>query len=205
MQNYWPFNNNLDDVIDGSNLYGGQNWGFIAQGKNGPALSLGLGYLNAPSGIYFSGDLTIMAWVYVFQHQTYQRLIDFGNGKGIDNVVCALSRASTGNPYFSIFPDGSIFDSAGFSITKNKWTFVACVLQSSTYVAVYVDSSRNYVSQSSITPTHVVRTKCYVGRSHWYNDPFYNDEDTNAYIDDLKIFNRALSQQEIYDEMNNCL
>ncbi len=45
-----------------------------------------------------------------------------------------------------------------------------------------------------------IRDSNYLGRS-WHSSDSYADAD----IDDLKIFNRALSQQEIFYEMSNLI
>ena len=46
----------------------------------------------------------------------------------------------------------------------------------------------------------VQRSSNFIGRSNWYHGG--TDQDADADFDDLKIFNRALSQQEIKIHMN---
>ena len=58
-------------------------------------------------GIYFSGDFTVSAWVYPIQIANANRLIDFGTGPLIDNVITGLSRTTGVNNPFSILFDGS--------------------------------------------------------------------------------------------------
>ena len=37
-------------------------------------------YVQIPASVWFNGDLTIEAWVYVKEYRSWSRLIDFGNG-----------------------------------------------------------------------------------------------------------------------------
>jgi arabinan endo-1,5-alpha-L-arabinosidase len=76
-----------------------------------------------------------------------------------------------------------------------KWQHVAVTLQANSFV-IYIDGKN--VKQGSITsPIKAYRTLCYFGRSFW-GDPSFNGE-----LDDMKIFNRSLSSDEIIKVMNS--
>ena len=86
--------------MSGANLFGGSNAGFSTDRLNSAssALNLNNGYLQAPSGKYFTGDFTISMWLKP-QTQTsagtYHRLLDFSNGDAIDDVMfCFLYNLS---------------------------------------------------------------------------------------------------------------
>ena len=59
---------NLCDGIGGANLYGGSSYSFTADRFDNPnsAIYLKNGYLQVPSGTYFTGDFAITAWIYLF-------------------------------------------------------------------------------------------------------------------------------------------
>ncbi len=58
-------------------------------------------YISLPEGVYFDDDsFTVEAWVYVKVFDNWSRLIDFGNGGGVDNVLIGLQEGITGKPRF---------------------------------------------------------------------------------------------------------
>jgi hypothetical protein len=207
--NYWTFNGNVNDSIGNANLYDPVNASltFDRFGIADSALSLSNGYYKVPSGVFFKGtELTIMGWVKVRSFQTHSRLIDFGNGIDNENIVMSLS---DGQPY--IFLKTGVDDFFGHSLQSlnlNKWHHLACVFSFPNYF-IYIDGNLATVLGSkapftSFSLANVVRSSNFIGRSNWFLNGNGNP-DADAYFDDLKIFNRALSQQEIKSEMNNNL
>jgi hypothetical protein len=79
---------NLSDVVGGANLYGGSNYSFTFDRfcSANSAIYFNKGYLQVPEGVYFSGDFTVTAWIYLKSYQSYSRIFDFGNGRISDNV-----------------------------------------------------------------------------------------------------------------------
>ncbi len=205
--NYWTFNRNVHDVVGNANLYDGVNaaWTLDRFGKPNSALSLSKGYYRVPSGVYFSGtELTIMGWVKVKSIQCYSRLIDFGNGQSNENIVLALSHEYSGKPYILLKAGVDFHNYSSQSLNLNKWQHLAFVF-SSPYYFIYIDGNLT-TAQGSSAPyasfslANVVRSSNFIGKSNWNHD-----ENADADFDDLKIFNRALSQQEIQLEMNKNL
>jgi hypothetical protein len=89
----------------------------------------------------------------------------------------------------------------------NQWQHLACVY-SFPYYFIYIDGTLvtapgSQTTYSSFNIKNETRTSNFVGRSNWYINGV--DQDADADFDDLKIFNRSLSQQEIQSEMNNNL
>jgi len=89
--NFWP-TSNLSDLVGGSKLFGGLNYSFALDRFCSPnsAIYFNKGYLQVPEGVYFSGDFTFTAWIYLRTYQYWSRIIDFGNEKAIDNVVLTM-------------------------------------------------------------------------------------------------------------------
>jgi hypothetical protein len=205
--NYWAFNGNVNDSIRNAHLFGGVNANLTLDrfGKANSALRLINGYYRVPSGVYFSGtQFTIMSWVNVRGFNSYSRLIDFGNGANNDNVVLALSRRVSGQPYFSFNSGPDNFNNYALDLlTLNKWQHLTLVF-SFPFYSLYIDGNEARLLDStklfgSLSLANVVRTSNFIGKSNG-NDPF-----ANADFDDLKIYNRALSPTEIQNEMNNNL
>ena len=66
MINYWDFDKDFYDKIGKSNLYNVVNVAFVKDryGIPNSAVYLNNGRMQAPSGVYFSGELTITFWIY---------------------------------------------------------------------------------------------------------------------------------------------
>ena len=205
--NYWPFNENINDVIGSAHLYGGNNAGLTSDrfGRTNSALSLSTGYYNVPPGVYFSGtQFSFMAWVNVRDIGWYSRLIDFGNGANQASVLLTFSSETSLRPYLFFYSGSNYFsDSSTTALNPNQWQHLACVY-SFPYYSIYIDGIETTAPGSktnlaSFRLENVIRSSNYVGRSNW------GEPDADADFDDLKIFNRALTQNEIQFEMNNNL
>ena len=134
----WPMSS-LNDLIGGANLFGGTNFSFVADRFGNPrsAIFLNNGYLQAPSGIYFDGNLTIIAWINVQKFLNYSRIIDFGRN-GYNDAV-----------FLSFYPDFTLYSgiynasvlsnlvSASCKIAVNTWYHVAMVYYQ-TAASIYV-------------------------------------------------------------------
>jgi hypothetical protein len=202
LQNYWPFENSFEDIIGGMNLFGGRNVSFTFDINSKPLSSVSFrnGYLRAPNGTYFNGsDFSIMAWVKVRKFNYYERIIDFGNGPALNNVDCVISQLKKVNPYFEIINDVNGPSSATVSsvtLKIEKWTHIACVLLNQIghlYVDGVLKSSASFVSS-----VNVIRKSNFVGYSNWIAN-----SDADADMDELKIFNRGLTKEEVNFEMKN--
>lgn len=68
----------------------------------GSALSLdGVnGYVQVTNAVWFNGNFTIEAWVYVRNFNNFSRLLEFANGPNSGNVILALSFGTSGDPLF---------------------------------------------------------------------------------------------------------
>ena len=103
--NYWPINRHVKDLIAGAHLTSSNpiweadrfNLALSAVKVTGST-----NYYNFPTGVYFAGDFTITAWVKTFGCNSFQRLMDCGNGAGSDNIYFALSNGANCYPYIAI-------------------------------------------------------------------------------------------------------
>jgi hypothetical protein len=203
LQNYWPINGDMRDYIGQSDMSVGVNAELGPDRFDNPqsALYLNNGYCTVPPGVYFNGSpFTITAWVKEVQFGYVSRLLDFGNGYDIDNIVLTISAHTTLCPFMLTFNAGtndpSIYASSCLSL--GEWTHLAAVFDGSNGL-VYLNGTPG-ASQSSASPQNVLRQNCFIGRSNWLS---WGDQDADAYFDDIKIYNRALSADEIRRDMNN--
>jgi hypothetical protein len=200
--NYWPIQNNTLDIKGTAHLYNGVNATFTTdrfQNENS-AIRLTYGYYQAPAGVYFSGDFTLSVWIRLTKIISWARIIDFGNGAASSNVALSSSVALLGQPFLYVF--NSLSSNAWFTSTSmlqiGRWTHIACTLNG-TMARVCLNAVCG--SQSGFNqPANIIRSFNYVGKSNWPED-----ENLNADLDDLMIFNRSLSQSEIVELMRASL
>ena len=199
--NFWPFNGNFDDIIGGAHLTPVVNSGFSSDRLNraSSALDLNFGYCSAPPGVYFNGDFTVTFWVTFKTDSDWLRIFDFGNGLPSDNVV--IGRYDSINKPFYIFIDVFYDASTSYTLLQevlilNQWYFVSMVLEIKT-MKIYLNSTLKITKQISSRPKIITRKLNYFGKSNWNNNA-----NSNIKLDDFKIFNRALNETEIFNEMN---
>ena len=109
----------MNDVIDSSHMTQGSSTSFTTDrfGNVDSALALNGGWTQVPSGSYFNTpEFSITAWVYPATSGLWARLIDFGNGENVDNVVVSISSDLDKIPCFELF------DAAGWlgSVTSSN-------------------------------------------------------------------------------------
>jgi hypothetical protein len=130
----------------------------------------------------------------VLAYATMSRIIDFGNGGPSDNIFLALSY-SVSDICTKIY-NGTV--SYSFTCTSspliqlNTWYHIANVFSGTTS---YIYVNGNLVSSGTqYVPKNVIRNKNYFGKSNWANS------NVNASFDDLRIYNGALSAEQILND-----
>jgi hypothetical protein len=195
---HWAFNGNTRDSIGNKDLTAQPNVTLVADrfGTANSAVYCNNSYLTVPPGIYFSGDFTICGWVKVIQIVAWTRLLDFGIGTPQDNVYLILSMWNLMQPVVTVFNNKNYSSeySSGYTLNVGQWFHIAAVLQG-TQVSLYVNGI-SINNRTSYSPRNVIRTNCFVGCD------MNGSAQANAYFDDIKIFNRSLSQSEIIVDMN---
>lgn len=186
-------------------LSGNQNnatiYGTVAYGAgNGGALNFPGGnanYVQAKSGVYFTGgSFTIQSWVYPMQLYNWNRIIDFGNGAGSNNILLSNTYGTSGNPGFYV--EGAQFQSSR-TLTLNAWHHVCATFDTNTRIAtIYVDGQPAGTSVVP-RPVNIVRNNCYIGRSNWgFGDPNFAGG-----MGALQIYNGFLTAAEILSNYNS--
>jgi len=191
----------LSDAVGEANLFEGVNYSFVpdrfCSAKS--AIYFNGGYLQVPNGVYFSGDFTFTAWVYLKSYQSWSRFFEFGNGLGSDNVIFAMVYSTS--QLIGLTFDGSSqsyieTSSSTTIINLYEWNFISFVLSNLTgYIYVNGDQVANGILN---VPNNITRTKNYIGKSY---SPLGSNAD--AIYDELKIYQDALSSIDIKNEYSN--
>jgi hypothetical protein len=192
--NYWPMSN-FTDVVSGANLFGGENYSFTYDRFCSPnsAIYFNQGYLQVPSGVYFSGDFTFTAWIYLKSYQYYSRIFNFGNGLGSDNMY--LSMIGTASRLEGCIYKGSLYKLIRTLsiINLNQWYFISFVLSGTTGY-IYVNGNQ-VINGTLQVPNNIIRATNYIGKSY-----SALDKNTDAIYDEFKIYKVALSSDETMNE-----
>jgi len=181
--------------------YDGSSWGDwhlagpdrSTSGQAGQALGLdGVNdYVDLPDNFLDVTEFTFAAWVYWNGGNPWQRIFDFGQNT---NANMFLTPSNGTNLRFAITTGGGGAEqrlNASIPLTQTEWVHVAVTLDGSTGV-LYVNGSAVDTQTITLTPQDVVGLNTWLGKSQYPADPNFNGK-----IDEVTIFNRALSASEI--------
>jgi len=194
--------NHNDATIYGSVAYGLQGGQYCAVFPGGNA-----NYAQCVPNVYFDGNsFTIQSWVYVTAVLNWNRIIDFGNGAGSNNVLLSNTYATTGKP--GIYIEGSQFQSTypgASTVLLNAWHQVCATFTRNTsgntnqgIARIYIDGMP-YGSGTTSVPVNITRTLCYIGKSNWGNPP---DPNMQGGIGAIQIYNGYLTDAEMLSNYN---
>ncbi|WP_372663714.1 LamG-like jellyroll fold domain-containing protein [Cohnella sp.] len=178
-------------------LTGSATW---VTGNSGNAVDLNgtNGYVALPAGVVSGADTTtIAAWVNLDTVSNWSRIFDIGSGTSKYMFLTPKSGA-TGNIRFEI-KNGSAVNSvdATAAFAAGGWHHVAVTLDGATGT-IYVDGQKVGSGGVNIRPSQLgVTTQNWIGRSQWSVDPYLDGR-----VDEFRIYNRALSAEEVSLVMN---
>ncbi|MGE4286661.1 MAG: LamG-like jellyroll fold domain-containing protein, partial [Phycisphaerae bacterium] len=193
----YDFDGDASDSIsgkDGELLGGAAGAPAFVSGKSGQAISFsGEGqYVQLPKGIANYQDITIAFWAKWNGGNAWQRFFDFGseiektifitpsNGSAMQfRITTSRGADGTGNVY-------------GAAMSIGAWRHIAVSLNGDT-ATMYVDGRPVGSAVVDMVDPLFSQIYCYLGRSMWNGDAFYN-----GLLDDFRIYNYALSGSEIW-------
>ncbi len=157
-------------------------------------LNFNNGYLQIPSGVYFSGDFTITAWIYLKSCTHLARIIDFGNGVSDNNVIFGMND-NTSTLIGEIFHNNNKNKlESDFKLDLNQWYFVSFVLIDST-AYIYVNGEK--IANGKLhKPINVLRKMNFIGKSNWNKSENVNAILLLLFFDD-SIASEFKGKQEI--------
>lgn len=191
----WQFDGNLLD--ESGNLLHGATDGstFIylpslsISGESTAMLNGTSHFVQLPHEIASMREMTICTWVKWRTDTPWQRIFDFGNGTGHYMFLTPNGQ----NQLRFVMKNGGEEEILGTTkLSLNKWVHVAVTIADEA-VTLYLDGKQ--VAQSTdmkIRPIDIRPTMNYIGRSQFSSDPLLK-----AYIDDFRIYNYALSAEEL--------
>lgn len=156
----------------------------------------GVEALQVKPGIYFNGDFTISVWVNVSSVSKWSRIIDFGLGQNNSNVVFSNSASLSGIPGLAIYKGKGtdltqLRGKESDRLKEGEWYHLAASL-SGDIAKLYINGNEIASATGFYKPQPINRKICYIGKSN-----FENESNFYGYMDDLRIYSRALNIDEI--------
>lgn len=192
---------------DGSNATVGEaaeafNVSFTQNGVNGKAVYMdgNSSYLKLPSDINkaLGGNFTISTWAKFDNLNWWMRIFDFGAN---DKSYAFLGLSAPNDLRYALLTDKTGLElnmtSIG-TVSEQQWLHFTLVRENST-MKLYVNGVLKAESTAfkDNSPADIDNAVSYIGKSQFSADPYFN-----GHIDEFKIFNRSLSENEIIENMS---
>jgi hypothetical protein len=204
LTHYWSIENGtMFDQIGSAHMTQGNFTSFIEDrfACANSALALNGGWTQVPPGIYFDApEFTISAWVYPMNIGYYCRLIDFGNGQTEDNIILRLdSGSANGVPALRMYNGSlSLGTAQSTRVLKNQtWSLLTATFDG-TQMLLYINGTLRGRFNSSFSLPSITRRLCNIGKGY----VGAGIGTSSSYFDDLRFYNKSLTQSEIIELMN---
>ncbi len=153
------------------------------------------GHVALPNGYSdFTAGMTVALWANPTTSLTsWARFIDLGNGAGSDNILFARNGTSA-NLTFEVrlgTPTAGQITANGV-LALNQWQHFAVTMDASGNVIIYKNGVAVQTGTLTGVPNIVTRTNCYIGRSDFPQDGYFQGK-----LDDFRIYNRVLTPDAI--------
>ena len=198
---HYPLNGNANDS-SGNNNNGTLSGVTFASGDIRTfAQFSATSYINVPDNSTFdfssASGVTIATWVKREQDAAGYILIKMGtSGSSDDEYSLSLDAAGYIQGAFNSPTTYKVVTSKS-SIALNNWTHIALRWnQSDSKIAIYINGILDTIATSTVTSIQNTSQPFRIGK------PQHNANSLIGSIDDIKIYNRALSDQEIYQLFN---
>lgn len=149
-----------------------------------------LDYLQLPTAIANRGEMTVALWVRWKGAGNWQRIFDFGNGE--DQYMFLTANAASSKMRFAIKNGG---DEQYMDISKlgtYSWKHVTLTISNDS-IAAFVDGElKASTTDITLRPSDFKPIFNYIGRSQFKGDAMFKGD-----VDDLRIYNYALSADEV--------
>ena len=190
---FWPFNNQVKDVIDGNDFYG-DGIQYINDKDMNPNSAInfdGSNFLTTRRSIHaMTNDFTVAFWIRMNQHRAWGGIFEFGcNDKSFGHyiIICMNLHHRIRFHYFEDEDSGRYADTSILAL--HEWFHIAYTLKDK-LLTIYVDGNKD-----SDTEFELFRNNIFMeGRIARNVD---STDKSHISLSSLMIFNRALNTNEI--------
>ncbi|MGF2033815.1 MAG: DUF4347 domain-containing protein [Nostoc sp. CmiVER01] len=149
-----------------------------------------------------SGDYTIEAWIKIDQHQSFSRIVDFGNGEAQNNIILNFDGATGRLRLETYVGKNRNYTSVTTEnlLPTGEWIHVAGVNDGKGNAHLYINGELVKSASGQNIAENVDRASNYIARSNWANDKYFQGN-----IAEVRIWDTARTQQQIVENMNRFL
>jgi hypothetical protein len=186
----------LDSANPSSYPGSGTTWYDLSGEGYQATIQTGMTYVGAGFGYDYGAGLTVNVWAKFTtpvdgESQAWERLVDFGNGAGINNIILAR-RDLYNNVLMDIEAVNSDYmDPSEPTINWDQWAMYT-MLADGTYWKMYKNGVFQCFEINSLLPYIVTRNLNYIGKSNWEADANYLGA-----MSVIQLYNRALTEPEL--------
>lgn len=193
-----PGGKNAMDAVTGAPLGTLENGATLESGKFGKALALdgSGGYAALPEGITANlADFSVAAWVFLNDTKPWARIFDFGDDRG-RYLFLTPNAGKNGKLRFAtstVYGYNEQFVDGQAALPTCEWVHVTFTL-SGRVGTLYVNGKAVGSNPAMDIPPFQIGnlSRNFIGRSQFPNDPFLNGK-----VDDFRIYDGALTAQEV--------
>ena len=161
----------------------------------------GSSYAMIPYSAANQQEITICLWIrWTSGGSNWQRIFDFGNGTDQYMFLCP----NNGSEMRFVMKDKGDEQIISTGKLNNSWHHLAVTIKpeetsGKVSVRLYVDGEEKASDDNfTIKPTDIAPSLCFIGRSMFTADPMLSGR-----MDDFRIYNYALSQEEVQKVMED--
>jgi len=140
----------------------------------------------------FGGEMTISAWVNYQAFNRWSRVVDLGNGENVQNIVLSNTGNSSTIAYHIYYTGPSAYLESANLAVLNEWIFLTASVTSNGNMYLYKNGELAASGTGGFPPNNLTRVSQFIARSNWSVDGYFKGR-----IDDVRIYNRVLSDAEI--------
>lgn len=177
-------------------------------GNNG-CNQLGGEYVQMPIiGKVWEKGFSVVAWIEFREVRNYERILDMGNGLGETNgrnITFSRDRETNHLVLTSWINDDSVYNRvhgrlvAKDVIVNGKMQQYAATISAEGVMRIYVNGTKVAERMDGHPVLNITRERNYIGHSSYC----YLDPDLKGIVDDFKLFNIDLTEQEIEELYRN--
>lgn len=197
---YWPFCGNANDAsgngnngsVNGATLttdrFGNANSAYSFNGSS----SIDIGTNGFATG---NSQVTLSGWVYITTNPAgVSYIVGYGNPANQGAVFATGVYGSAG--LFGTF-SGAVYDAiSNINCPLNSWNLVTTVKEANGTIKIYLNG--NLIFTQTVSTPLIGNVSGRIGRAVWNSSEYWNGK-----IDDVAIWNRALTAAEVLALYNN--
>ena len=198
---YWPIENDLKDHISNADMIHGANNTLCPDRFNNSnsALNFRNGYNSLANRVYINGDFTISVWINYNKFTNLSRILEVSNNENhlvafnaaLDKLTCPSLTIMENNNGNGITSERK----CNQTLAIRRWNHLAisfCGYTSSLFINGELSSKHEH----GLMPSDLNGTRSYIGRNS------FDGVNLHAKIDDLRVYKRCLSQNEIMNSIH---